>query len=53
MLKQIALNENSKLDTLDTTYWCKNSNFSGAKKMLHYIKVNERRIETDNQDFER
>lgn len=53
VLKQIALNENSKLDTIDTTYWCKNSNFSGAKKMLHYIKENERKIQIDNQDCER
>jgi len=53
VLKQIAFNENPKSDEVDTTYWCRNSNFSGAKKMLHYIKENERRIEIDNQDYER
>lgn len=53
VLKQIKLSEGQNTETSNATYWCRNSNFSGAKKMLHYIKENERRIETDSQHCER
>lgn len=42
ILKQIAFNENPKLDSSNTTYWCRNSNYSGARKLVHYIKENEK-----------
>ena len=53
ILKEIAFNENSKSDPLNTTYWCRNANYSGARKMMHYIKENEKKNQNDNQDYPR